>query len=229
MDIRLFIMKYIDIYSHNRSRKVKLHWKSFKMTDLVNIDIHESTATSDIAVLPEIHALFPEILENRRWFHAYPELSFEEVKTAARIAEILRAYGIEEIYEQVGRTGVVALIRGTAPASATNSNLCIALRADIDALPITETATVDYASKNAGVMHACGHDGHISELLAAAKVLHNERHSFTGVVKLLFQPAEEGYGGAREMIKDGCLEEGGLGPRVDEIYGIHLWTGTTLL
>eukprot|EP01042_Synura_sphagnicola_P033117 gene33117-42551_t len=114
-----------------------------------DVDIAESTATEAIAVLPEIHALFPEILENRRWFHAHPELSFEEVKTAAHIVEILRSYGIEEIHEQVGRTGVVALIRGTAP-SASGESLCIALRADIDALPITETATVDYASKNPG-------------------------------------------------------------------------------
>jgi hippurate hydrolase len=191
------------------------------MVELVPLDITQSTATEAITVLPEIHALFPEILENRRWFHAHPELSFEEVKTAAHIVEILRSYGIEEIHEQVGRTGVVALIRGTAP-SASGESLCIALRADIDALPITETATVDYASKNPGAMHACGHDGHISELLAAAKVLHHERDQFSGVVKLLFQPAEEGYGGAREMIKDGCLEEGRLGPRVDEIYGAHL-------
>jgi amidohydrolase len=114
--------------------------------------------------------------------------------------------------------GVVALIRGDLPG------MCCALRADMDALPITETATVEYASQNPGVMHACGHDGHMSSLLAAAKVLQQSRSSFRGVVKLIFQPAEEGQGGARYMIKDGCLEEGPQGPRVDFIYGIHLWS-----
>lgn len=193
------------------------------MSDLPTIDIENSTAASAIYILPEVDAIKSEIIENRRWFHAHPELSFEEVNTAARIAEILRSYGIEEIFEQVGRTGVVALIHGTAVSSSPAQ--CIALRADTDALPITETAEIEYVSKNVGKMHACGHDGHISGLLAAAKVLHNERHTFSGTVKLLFQPAEEGYGGAREMIKDGCLEAGRLGPHVDEIYGIHLWTG----
>lgn len=193
------------------------------MTTLATFDISNSTAKSDVAVLSEVQALFPEIVENRRWFHAHPELSFQEVNTAARIAEILRGYGIEEVFEQVGRTGVVALIRGGSEGP------CIALRADIDGLPILETATVDYVSQNVGVMHACGHDGHISEMLAATKILFAERAQLKGTVKLLFQPAEEGYGGAREMIKDGCLEDGRLGPRVDEIYGIHLWTGTLLI
>lgn len=197
------------------------------MSEYPCLDISNSTASSDVFVLPEILALKEEVIANRRWFHANPELSFQEVKTAERIVEHLRSYGIEEIIEGVGRTGVVALIRGTANSNA--KHICVALRADIDALPITETADIEYVSKNNGVMHACGHDGHMAGLLAAAKVLHNERHTFSGIVKLLFQPAEEGFHGAREMINDGCLEEGRLGPRVDEIYGIHIWTGVLLL
>jgi amidohydrolase len=130
----------------------------------------------------------------------------------------LRGYGITEIWEQVGVTGVVALIRGDQPGP------CIALRADIDGLPITETADIEYKSKHDGNMHACGHDGHISGLLGAVKILLREKLKMKGVIKLVFQPAEEGGGGAREMIKDGVLEEGRLGPKVDAIYGLHIWS-----
>jgi amidohydrolase len=97
----------------------------------------------------------------------------------------------------------------------------------MDALPITETAEIDYRSQNVGVMHACGHDGHMAGLLAAAKVLYAERSQMKGSVKLIFQPAEEGYAGAREMINDGCLG-GSMGPEVDSIYGIHLWSYVAL-
>ncbi|CAE7638651.1 cpsA2, partial [Symbiodinium microadriaticum] len=159
-----------------------------------------------------------EMYANRRWFHEHPELSFEEVNTAARIVELLKSYGISEIWEEIGRTGVVALIRGGQPGP------CIALRADMDALPITETSDISFKSKNEGVMHACGHDGHMAGLLAAAKILFHERERITGIVKLIFQPAEEGFAGAPEMIKDGCLEAGPQGPRVDFIYGLHLWS-----
>jgi hypothetical protein len=179
----------------------------------------ESTSTAPVQYLPEVVAIFDEIVANRRWFHAHPELSFEEVNTAKKIVEILREIGVEEIFEGVGRTGVVALIRGGAEGP------CVALRADIDALPVLETSDVEYTSQNKGVMHACGHDGHIAGLLGAARVLWGGRKDLKGVVKLLFQPAEEGYGGAREIIKEGVLEEGmGMGPRVDSVYGIHLWS-----
>lgn len=170
-------------------------------------------------ILPEVLALENEMIENRRWFHAHPELSFQEFQTAKKVVEILKGFGIDEIYEEIGRTGVVAIIRGGNPG------MCLALRADMDALPLPETADVPYKSQNVNVMHACGHDGHMSGLLGAAKVLFNERQSLFGVIKLIFQPAEEGYGGAREMIKDGCLENGPCGPRVDCIYGLHLWSG----
>ncbi|KAJ1392067.1 hypothetical protein B484DRAFT_439520, partial [Ochromonadaceae sp. CCMP2298] len=124
--------------------------------------------------LPEVAALSDEIVANRRWFHAHPELSFQEVHTAAKIVEILRSYGIEEIFEGVARTGVVALIRGASEGP------CVALRADIDALPVLETAEVEYVSQNSNVMHACGHDGHITGLLAAAKVLWEQRQTLRG-------------------------------------------------
>eukprot|EP00047_Mylnosiga_fluctuans_P019761 m.85794 g.85794 ORF g.85794 m.85794 type:complete len:398 (+) comp8254_c0_seq1:87-1280(+) len=170
------------------------------------------------AILPEVTALKAEIVENRRYFHAHPELSFQEVQTAAHVAALLRGYGITEIFEQIGKTGVVALIRGGAPGP------CVALRADMDALPIQETADIPYRSQNANAMHACGHDGHMAGLLAAAKILHEQRAQIAGIVKLVFQPAEEGLGGAPAMIADGVLEEGPCGPRVDAIYGLHLWS-----
>jgi len=186
---------------------------------LASLPINESTASEAVYVLPEVFELQDEIYRNRRWFHAHPELSFQEFNTAAKIVEILRSYGVDEVFECVGRTGVIALIRGGAGAGP-----CIALRADMDGLPILETADIDYISQNSGVMHACGHDGHVTSLLAATKILWQQRDRLTGTIKLVFQPAEEGYGGAREMIKDGCLDDGNLGPRVDEIYGIHLWS-----
>jgi amidohydrolase len=188
------------------------------MSSFAAIESLETTCKEPVNYLPEVVAITSEIVENRRWFHAHPELSFEEVKTAAKVVEILKSYGIVEIFEGIGKTGVVALIRGSAPGP------CIALRADMDALPLQETADIEYRSQNQGVMHACGHDGHIAGLLAAAKILHAERDKIRGVVKLVFQPAEEGYGGAREMIKEGVLEEGPYGPAVDSIYGIHLWS-----
>lgn len=176
------------------------------------------TCERSLSIVKEVMDLKDEIFENRRWFHQNPELSFEEYNTAAKVVEHLRSYGIAEIFEGVGKTGVVALIRGGEPGP------CVGLRADMDALPILETSTVSYKSQNEGVMHACGHDGHIAGLLAAAKVLQAERASIKGVIKLIFQPAEEGYGGAPAMMKDGLLEEGPQGPRVDSIYGLHLWS-----
>ena len=177
-----------------------------------------TTCATPINALKEVVALKDELIANRRWFHAHPELSFKEVITAAKVADLLRSYGISEVHEKVGRTGVIGLIRGGLPGP------CIALRADMDGLPIVETADIPYKSTNEGVMHACGHDGHMAGLLAAAKVLHEQRASLAGVVKLVFQPAEEGYGGAKEMIADGCLVDGPLGPAVDQIYGLHIWS-----
>ncbi len=109
------------------------------------------TCTSAVNLLPEVQLLESEIQSNRRWFHMHPEVSFQEHRTAEHVAMLLRSYGISEVWEGVGRTGVVAMIRGAHPGP------CIALRADMDGLPLTETADIPYKSTNEGVMHACGH------------------------------------------------------------------------
>ena len=160
-----------------------------------------------------------QAVSDRRHLHAHPELSFQETATASFCAAALRAAGVAEVFERVGRTGVVGVIRGGGGAGP-----CLALRADMDALPLPETAAVEYASVNAGVMHACGHDGHMASLLAAARVLVARAPALRGTVKLVFQPAEEGFGGAREMIADGVLEDKVGGARVDMVFGIHIWS-----
>ena len=152
------------------------------MSNFVQFKPSESTCDAEIQIISEVFALENEMIEQRRWFHAHPELSFVEVETAKRIVEILKAIGISEIFENIGTTGVVALIRGELGAGP-----CVLLRADMDALPVQETADVEYRSVNAGVMHACGHDGHMTGLLAAAKVLFAERRLLRGTIKLIFQ------------------------------------------
>ena len=162
-----------------------------------------------INIRSEINDIQNSIFEWRRDFHQYPELSFQEFRTADLIAKELKSMGLEP-KSNIGKTGIIAdLIFGDGPM--------IALRADMDALPIQETSGLPFASKNDGIMHACGHDGHMAMLLATAKVLTQKKNLFNGKVRFIFQPAEEGGGGARYMIKDNCLEQ------VDEIYGIHVW------
>ena len=157
----------------------------------------------------EIKKIENMIIDWRRDFHQYPELSFKEHRTGDVIANELRSMGLEPKIN-VGKTGVTADLEfGDGPT--------IGLRADMDALPIQETSGLTFSSKNDGVMHACGHDGHMAMLLGAAKVLTQKVDQYNGTVRFIFQPAEEGEGGARYMIEDGCLE--GL----DEIYGIHVW------
>lgn len=148
-----------------------------------------------------------------RWLHTHPELSGQEKETAAYIAAALRAMGLEP-QEGVGGYGVVALIQGSAPGR------CVGLRADMDALPITEATDLPYKSQNPGVMHACGHDAHVAMLLGAALVLKELKDTFTGCVKLIFQPSEENSAdsGAKKMIAAGVLEN----PRVDAIMGQHI-------
>jgi amidohydrolase len=158
-----------------------------------------------------------EIISNRRHFHAHPELSFEETATAEHVADLLKSYGVENIQTGVAKTGVTGVIKGARPGP------CIALRADMDALPINETNGLPYQSQNKDVMHACGHDGHMAILLGVTKILVGMRDAMAGSVKLLFQPAEERYGGASVMIEEGVLEDGKHGPKVDEVYGLHLW------
>lgn len=186
------------------------------------IYIRDSVASGSVAV--------KEMVDLRRWFHTHPELAFEEYQTASKVVETLRTIGLTEIYENVGKTGVVGLIRGLRGAGSgeEDDGPCVALRADMDALPIPETANIDYKSLNEGKMHACGHDGHMAALLGAARVIYERRHLLHGIVKLVFQPAEEGYNGASAMINDGLLENGPYGPKVDIIYGIHLWSHNPL-
>ncbi len=157
----------------------------------------------------EIITIKDSIIKWRRDFHEYPELAFKEHRTGDVILKELRSMGMEP-KEKVGKTGVTADLQfGDGPM--------IGLRADMDALPIKETSGLDFSSKNEGVMHACGHDGHMAMLLGAAKVLSDNERSYNGSIRFIFQPAEEGEGGARYMIDDGCLDG------VDEIYGIHVW------
>jgi amidohydrolase len=163
-----------------------------------------------IQIRPEIDAIASEIIDIRRDIHMYPEQGFEVYRTAALVAENLKALGIH-VQEKIGKTGVVGDLEGNHPGPT------IALRADMDALPIQETGTSPYKSKNDGTMHACGHDGHTAILLGIAKALSDKRKLLHGRVRFIFQPSEEKDGGATYMIDDGCLEG------VNEIYGIHLW------
>ena len=158
----------------------------------------------------DLEALAAEMKDWRRDLHAHPEFGFEEHRTSAFVAAKLREFGLDDVIEGVGGTGVVATLRrGT-------SNRAIALRADMDALRITERGQVPHASRTAGLMHACGHDGHTAMLLGAAKLLAAEG-GFDGTVRFVFQPAEEWGKGARSMLDDGLLQRFPF----DEIYGLH--------
>lgn len=160
--------------------------------------------------------LSAELVACRRDFHRWPELSFREVHTAARIASELQAMGLE-VQTGVAKTGVVGLLRGGRASSADAKTLL--LRADIDALPLDEQNDVSYRSRNPGVMHACGHDAHMAMLLTAIRILAEQRESLAGNLKFVFQPAEEGPGGADLMIAEGVLDA----PRVDAAIGFHIW------
>lgn len=160
--------------------------------------------------------LQPEIAAWRRDFHENPELDYEVHRTAARVAALLREFGADEVTEGVGRSGVVAVIKGRSDTK----GRVIGLRADMDALPITEITGADYASKTPGVMHACGHDGHTAMLLGAAKYL-AETRNFDGTAVLIFQPAEEAGAGGLAMVEDGLAERWGI----QEFYGMHNMPG----
>ena len=163
------------------------------------------------AVLPELREQAEAIQALRRDIHAHPELCFEEERTSDLVARTLQGWGIE-VHRGLGKTGVVGVIQGRPGKRA------VGLRADMDALPVTEHNTFPHASRHHGRMHACGHDGHTAMLLAAAQYLAAKR-DFDGTVYLVFQPAEEGGGGAREMMRDGLFKRFPM----DAIFGMHNW------
>ncbi len=162
--------------------------------------------------ISEAQVLFEYTQSLRRDFHAHPELGFQEVRTAGIVAKELTALGLE-VHTGVGGTGVVALLKGAKPGPV------VLARADMDALPVQEETGAPYASMNPGVMHACGHDAHTAVLLTVAKMLIAYRNHLSGTVKFMFQPAEEGMGGAEKMIEAGILEN----PKVDVALALHVW------
>jgi amidohydrolase len=163
-----------------------------------------------MSLLEPIVAFTDELVAWRHDFHAHPEIGFQEVRTSGIVAEKLASWGIE-VHRGIGKTGVVGLLRGSG-----NNGRRIGLRADMDALPMDEATNLPYRSKNPGVFHGCGHDGHTTMLLGAARYLAQTRR-FDGTVVFVFQPAEEGLGGARAMLADGLFERFPC----DEIYGLH--------
>jgi hippurate hydrolase len=165
-------------------------------------------------ILDRIAGLHAEITTWRRDLHAHPELQFDVHRTAASVAEKLKAFGCDEVVTGIGRTGVIGVIRGRKQSA--GGGRVIGLRADMDALPIAEQTNLPYRSTVPGKMHACGHDGHTSMLLGAARYL-TETRDFAGTAVLIFQPAEEGGGGGREMVKDGLMERFAI----EEVYGMH--------
>jgi amidohydrolase len=160
--------------------------------------------------------LAPAIAAWRQDIHAHPEILFDTHRTSALVADKLRGFGCDEVVERIGRTGVVGVIRGRE----SGSGKAIGLRADMDALPIAEATGLPHASQVKGAMHACGHDGHTAMLLGAAQYL-AETRNFDGTAVVIFQPAEEGGGGGKEMVDDGMMERFGIG----EVYGLHNMPG----
>jgi len=170
-------------------------------------------------VINRIAEFHDEMTVWRRDLHENPEIMYEVHRTAKLVADKLRAFGCDEVVEGIGRTGVVGVIHGNT----VSSGRVIGLRADMDALPMTEATGLPYASQNPGAMHACGHDGHMAMLLGAAKYL-AETRNFNGAAVVVFQPAEEGGAGGRAMVEDGMMERFGI----QEIYGMHNWPGIPL-
>ncbi|HVT55070.1 MAG TPA: M20 aminoacylase family protein [Xanthobacteraceae bacterium] len=169
-------------------------------------------------VLNRIADRADEIADWRHDFHQYPELLYDVHRTAGKVAEMLKSFGCDEVVTGIGRTGVVGVIRGKKQGSKV-----LGLRADMDALPLEEITGLPYASKTPGKMHACGHDGHTSMLLGAARHL-CETRNFGGTAVVIFQPAEEGGAGAKAMIDDGLLDRW----NIQEVYGMHNYPGIEL-
>lgn len=156
--------------------------------------------------------LLPDIIEWRRHLHQHPELGYEVHETARFVAQKLREFGVDEVVEGIGKTGVVAVIKGRQQSS----GKVVGLRADMDALPIMEASGADWSSNTPGHMHACGHDGHTAMLLGAARAMADSRE-FDGTLVVIFQPAEEGGGGGLAMVEDGLMDRFAI----DEVYGLH--------
>ncbi|MBW4479762.1 MAG: amidohydrolase [Tolypothrix brevis GSE-NOS-MK-07-07A] len=167
----------------------------------------------------EIRSLQPQLVEWRRQLHQQPELGFQEKLTSEFVSQKLQEWGIEH-QTGIAETGIVAIIKG----GKIDSGKVLAIRADMDALPIQELNEVPYKSQHDGLMHACGHDGHTAIALGTAYYLQSNRQNFAGTIKIIFQPAEEGPGGAKPMIEAGVLKN----PDVDAIIGLHLWNNLPL-
>jgi amidohydrolase len=168
--------------------------------------------TGTVPIKNRLAELMPEIAGWRREIHMHPELGYDLPKTTALVEEKLREFGVDDVVTGVGRSGIVAVIRGKTDTR----GYTVGLRADMDALPMTEMTDLPHASTIPGRMHGCGHDGHTAMLLGAAKYL-AETRNFDGTAVMIFQPAEEGGGGGEAMVKDGLMERFGI----DEVYGMH--------
>ncbi|MEL7346139.1 MAG: M20 aminoacylase family protein [Pseudomonadota bacterium] len=177
----------------------------------------QDASKPSVPVANAIAAMADELTEWRRDFHRHPELGYAEHRTAAVVAEKLRAFGFDAVETGVGGTGIVATLHGQRGGT---EGRAIMIRADMDALPIEEATGAEHASQNPGVMHACGHDGHTTMLLGAAKRL-AETRNFDGTLHLCFQPAEEGGAGAKAMIEDGLFDR----YPVNRVFGMHNWPG----
>lgn len=202
----------------------KIQAASFLLLMLISSLTIVNAQTTTAAIQSKAEALKPKLIEWRRYLHQHPELSNREINTAAWVADQLRSFGLE-VQTGIAKTGVVAILKGGKPGPV------VALRADMDALPVKErvdlpfksTVTADYLGQTVPVMHACGHDTHISMLLGTAQLLSSIKKDVPGTVKFIFQPAEEGppgdeEGGAPLMVKEGVMDN----PKVDAIFGIHI-------
>jgi amidohydrolase len=167
----------------------------------------------------EAQAMQDQLVTWRRDLHSHPELGFQEQRTSGIVTDYLTRLGYR-VYTGIAKTGVVGLLSGVRPGPS------VMLRFDMDALPIQEANQVEYASQTPGVMHACGHDGHVTIGLGVATLLSRYRNEWAGTVKLVFQPAEEGMGGAALMVQEGVLDD--YGPRPDAVFGLHVWNHSPL-
>ena len=167
-------------------------------------------------VFSHIAQFHPDLTAFRRDLHAHPELGYEEIYTGGRVQEALRLCGVDEIHTGIGKTGVVGIVRGKQ----NTGNRMVGLRADMDALTMTEQNDFPWKSQRAGMMHGCGHDGHVAMLVGAARYL-AETRNFDGSAVLIFQPGEEGFAGAKAMIEDGLFDRW----PVEAVYGMHNWPG----